>query len=169
MTKRNKKLLRDKRAVSPVIATVVLVAVTIVVAVAVAYWMGGIAGLYTRFEQLKVQSYNAPQVTFDSTEGHPFDGAGWNVTIVVKNTGTADATIDQVFINGKAEDAYNQVNVTQGNGLSVPIGKSVTVFIGILKDGELPPYEEGFTPGTSIELKLRSAAGMDYTQLLTLP
>lgn len=168
MTKRNRKLLRDKRAVSPVIATVVLVAVTIVVAVAVAYWMGGIAGLYTRFEQLKVQSYNAPQVTFTDPP-YPWNGDGWNVTIVVKNTGTADATIDQVLINGKAGDAYNQVNVTQGNGLSVPIGKSVTVFIGILKDGELPPNEEGFTPGTSIEVKLRSAAGMDYTQLLTLP
>ncbi|RJS77410.1 hypothetical protein CW711_06650, partial [Candidatus Bathyarchaeota archaeon] len=42
-------MFRNKRALSPVIATVVLVAVTIVVAVAVSYWMGGIAGLYTRF------------------------------------------------------------------------------------------------------------------------
>jgi flagellin-like protein len=34
---------RRRRAVSPVIATVILVAIAITVSVAVAYWMGGIA------------------------------------------------------------------------------------------------------------------------------
>ena len=38
----------DRKGLSPVIAVVVLVSVTIVVAVSVAYWMGGIAGTYTR-------------------------------------------------------------------------------------------------------------------------
>jgi flagellin-like protein len=47
---------RSRRAVSPVIATVILVAIAITVAVAVAYWMGGIAGQYTRFEQIEIQS-----------------------------------------------------------------------------------------------------------------
>lgn len=36
--------LKKRRAVSPVIATVILVAVAITVAVGVSYWMSGIAG-----------------------------------------------------------------------------------------------------------------------------
>jgi flagellin-like protein len=38
----------DSKGLSPVTAVVVLVSVTIVVAVSVAYWMGGIAGTYAR-------------------------------------------------------------------------------------------------------------------------
>lgn len=45
MTAINK--LRKRRAISPVIATVILVAVAITVAVS--YWMGSIAGQYTSF------------------------------------------------------------------------------------------------------------------------
>ncbi len=41
---------------SPVIATVILVAVAITVAVAVAYWMGGIASQYTKFEKVEIQT-----------------------------------------------------------------------------------------------------------------
>jgi hypothetical protein len=35
---------------------VILVAVAITVSVAVAYWMGGIAGQYTKFEKVEIQS-----------------------------------------------------------------------------------------------------------------
>lgn len=160
-----KGMLRDKRAVSPVIATVILVAVTIVVAVAVAYWMGGIAGLYTRMEKLQVQSAFATAKTFSTTQGDPWNATGWNVTIDVKNSGTADATIDYIVINGKpynAADYQGKVNVTTGIGLSIAIGETQTVIM-LLKSGA------PFTAGTSIEVKLHSAAGMDYTQLISLP
>ena len=52
----NMTKLRKRKGVSPVIATVILVAVTITVAVAVAYWMSGIAGQYTSFEKVEIQS-----------------------------------------------------------------------------------------------------------------
>ncbi|MCJ7761670.1 hypothetical protein MUP59_11115, partial [Candidatus Bathyarchaeota archaeon] len=38
----------SRKGISPVIATVILVAVTITVSVSIAYWMGGISGSYTR-------------------------------------------------------------------------------------------------------------------------
>ena len=43
-----------RKAVSPVIATVVLVAVAITIAVAVSYWMSGISSQYTQFEKVEV-------------------------------------------------------------------------------------------------------------------
>jgi len=44
----------NRKGISPVIATVIIVAVTITVAIAISFWMGGIAGLYTRFEKLEI-------------------------------------------------------------------------------------------------------------------
>ncbi|MCJ7771405.1 DUF4352 domain-containing protein, partial [Candidatus Bathyarchaeota archaeon] len=48
--------MRSRKGISPVIATVILVAVAITVSVSVAYWMGGISSLYTRLEKIEVQS-----------------------------------------------------------------------------------------------------------------
>ena len=87
----NKSIIAEKRALSPVIATVILISVTIVVAVSVAYWMGSIASGYTSFEQIELPT------TYAKAISSPF--TGWNVTIELKNTGSADATIDNIFIN----------------------------------------------------------------------
>ena len=56
---------------SPVIATVILVAVAITVAVAVAYWMGGIAGQYTKFEKVEIQTAYSVRNA----------GNGWNISM----------------------------------------------------------------------------------------
>ena len=91
-----REIIRIRKALSPVIATVILVSVTIVVAVAVAYWMGGIAGLYTRFEKMEITSCYAVK-----------DANGnYNVTVQLRNSGSADATIDYVLINGKPVSQY---------------------------------------------------------------
>ena len=71
----------------------ILVAVTIVVAVAVSYWMGGIAGLYTRFEKVEISSAYA---TYGATAFNGTD-AGWDITVNLKNSGSADATIESIF------------------------------------------------------------------------
>ena len=39
------------KAISPVIATVIIVSVAIAIAVAVAFWMTGLAGAFTKFEK----------------------------------------------------------------------------------------------------------------------
>jgi len=49
---KNKKL--NKRGISPVIATIIIVAVAIAIAIAVAFWVVGIAGLFTRYEKLEI-------------------------------------------------------------------------------------------------------------------
>jgi flagellin-like protein len=56
----------DRRGISPVIATVIIVAVTIAVSIAVAYWMGGLASFFTRFEKIEIGSAYA---TYDSDAG----------------------------------------------------------------------------------------------------
>jgi len=170
------KLFGDKKAISPVIATVILVAVTIVVAVAVAYWMGSIAGLYTRFE--KVEITNAYATYSDQV----FDG-GWTVTVNLRNTGTADATITGLLINGKPYGDYNptadaNVKITEGLSGTTKVITSSSDFntkglpIVSGQDGKLVfEIKKGvgpFNAGVSIEIKLHTAGGNDYPKMITL-
>ena len=91
------KTRRRKRGIEPLIAAVILVAVAIALAVAVAFWMSGIIGGYTKYEQLEVSAGYADWNEDDQT---------WIVVLQVKNTGSSDATIDEIYVNGRPHDAY---------------------------------------------------------------
>ena len=178
--KSQNKILRKSRAVSPVIATVILVAITITVAVAVAYWMSGIAGQYTAFEKVEIQSANAIKSDY-----------GWTVEMTLKNTGTATATLIDVFINdipvtgtiGPPIHLAHEMAIitdclegttypTTGTNILDPIpadlkdsiesGAEVTieVYIGI-------DYKS-LSSGTTVNIKIHSAGGMDYIRLVQL-
>jgi hypothetical protein len=49
-------VVRGKAGISPVVATVILVAVAIVIAIAVAFWASGLVGVFTRFEKIEIQA-----------------------------------------------------------------------------------------------------------------
>jgi hypothetical protein len=87
------------------------------------------------------------------------------ITINVKNTGSADATIDQIIINGRLLSQYTTptLNSTLGTGTLVAAGATTTITIGIGSQSVAP-----FTPGTTLEVKLHTAAGKDYPQMITL-
>jgi flagellin-like protein len=164
----SRRLCADKRGISPVVATVILVAVTIVVAVAVAYWMGGIAGLYTRYEKLEISSIYAESTTVDSTEY-------WNITVSVKNTGSADATIDNVLVNGRAFSQYSPKIQVNGSDTTInyplKVGQELILVIGIEKEpsGTISPNPWPFKSGVSVEVRLHSAGGQEYPKTVTLP
>lgn len=95
---KNMENIRNRRAISPVIATVILVAVAITIAVAVSYWMSGIAGQYTSFEKVSIKSaYASPK--YDATTPTKF--MGWVITLGLQNTGSSSATLNSLFVNEK--------------------------------------------------------------------
>ena len=144
-----RRIVKSIRGLSPVIATVILVSVTIVVAVAVSYWMGGIAGLYTRFEKVEITScYAVKNSTY------------YAVTVELKNSGSADATINYVLINGKPLSEYTGITV-RTLPLTLVLGRSAKVYVDI--------NVTVFESGTTLDLKFHSAAGKDYPQMLALP
>ena len=147
-------IMKSRKGISPVIATVILVAVAITVSVSVAYWMGGISSLYTRLEKIEVQSITAIKGV----------AGNYTITLAVKNTGSADATIDSVMINGKPLSQYPEVtaNLAVG-GTSVVAGGSASVCTFVCAGQGVP-----FTAGTTLEVKLHTAAGKDYPQMVTL-
>ena len=156
-----------RRGISPVIATVILVAVAIAVAIAVAFWMTGIVGLFTGFEQLQIVSAYA----------EASDNGGWEVTLEIRNTGTASATIDNIIINGKPVTTQNDIRIATTTGATAGNFQSAREFFNIqvtVNPGEsitlvlfLPSGT--FSPGQSVEIKIHTASGKEYPKLVVLP
>ncbi|AKG38517.1 hypothetical protein MA03_03390 [Infirmifilum uzonense] len=151
-----------RKGISPVIATVIIVAVTIAVAIAVAFWMTGIVGLFTGFEQVQVVSA-VPN----------FNNGQFTITITVKNTGTAPASPDNVFINGvpftnpPIAVTYNNTQWNPGEAKPLPPGAQATIIISF---NDRTGWAGGtLTHGVSVEIKIHTAAGKEYPKLVVLP
>ncbi len=83
-----KRLLKSRKALSPVVAAIILIAVTVAVSIAVAAWMGALTFTFMQTEQMSVTS-----MTFPSAN---------NITLAVKNTGSGKVTITAITVNGVA-------------------------------------------------------------------
>lgn len=165
--KSQNKIPRKSRAVSPVIATVILVAVAITVAVAVSYWMSGISSQYTQFEKVEIQ-------TAICTLDIP---GNWIIEVKLKNSGSKSSTLTNVFVNdvevdgGVGGTGYDEIGPTASaittsltliTPFSIPSGASDTVTIWVGAGyGTL-------SSGTTVNLKIHSAGGMDYIKLVQL-
>jgi len=155
------KIHRKSRAVSPVIATVILVAVAITVAVAVSYWMAGISGQYTKFEKIEIQ-----------TAICTLDGSGnWIISIELKNSGSKTATLTNVFVNDVEVDTYGasapnastiETSMTTATPFAIKSGEDKIVFVYV------GSTYETLSSGTTVNVKIHSAGGMDYIKLVEL-
>lgn len=163
-------ILQKRKAVSPVIATVILVAVAITVAVGVSYWMGGISSQYTQFEKVEIQTGYA---TYNSA------GTFWNVTMVIKNSGSADATVNMVFLNDVPCENYNETGAAPtlndwgvsfaSTGVVLQPGEDAEIYILIDNPPSVVTALQRLSSGTTVNIKLHSAGGMDYIKLIKLP
>ncbi len=151
---------QTRKAVSPVIATVILVAVAITVAVGVSYWMGGISSQYTQFEKVEIQS---GVCTVDAN-------GNWTIAMKLKNSGTATATMNSIFINDVELDTYDTVAVggewttDMTDTYSIESGREMTINI-YLSSAKSGTY---LSSGTTVNIKVHSAGGMDYIKLIEL-
>lgn len=152
---------RSQRAVSPVIATVILVAIAITISVSVAFWVGGTTGSFTKFETVEIQNGVCA-----------IDGSSnWVITISLKNTGTTSATLTNVFVNEAEVSAYGAAVPTAGEittslATATPTSMSsgeaitVTVWIGV--------GYESLSSGTMVNVMIHSSGGMDFFKLIEL-
>jgi len=126
---------RSRSGISPVVATVILVAIAIVIAIAVAFWATGLVGIFTRFEKLEItsayQDPNNPQ----------------NIIVRVRNTGSSPTAIAEVIINGVS---VGQVN--DPNNCRLDVGDTLQVTI----------TTSGLQGGVTYEVMLKSTGGKQY-------
>jgi len=151
-----------RRGISPVIATVIIVAVTIAVTIAVAFWLTGLIGMFTGYEQLSIDTIYAEP---DTTAG------SWTITLSVSNKGTSPTSITQILINGVDMKGSTCSGVTLSNPSELPIsfnpGDSKTIVITVNMGGQCGATT--FVSGGSVEVKLHSSGGKDYPKLIVLP
>ena len=136
------------RAISPVIATIIIIAVTIAIAVAVAGWMMGLWGSYTHVEALKL--FNGKLYT--------------NGTLVIDviNQGSAAAQLISASVGTKScslSSTNTQINGT--GGTVIPAGGFVILKITC-------DNWAGFPAGSQQSLTLVTANGNEYKATVTV-
>ncbi len=99
------KILKSKKALSPVVASIILIAVTVAVSIAVAAWMGALT-----FSFMGSSSISITNVEFVDTGTH-------YINITVKNTGTNQVTISSVTVNDHVESTDPTI-LTLDSGIS---------------------------------------------------
>jgi len=131
--------MKTKKGISPILATVILIAVTLVVAVGVIGWVMGIWGSMGKTETLKIISGN---ITLDMTNKKA------TLYLDVINQGTADAVIYKMIVGSNETTLTNPV-IIKANGtiatINIDLGSS-----------------DNYSPGVSYSVIVVTKAGNQY-------
>jgi len=90
--------------------------------------------------------------------------SGWLVTIIIKNTGTSAATIDNIFVDNVPVSTAKGVIAYNETGFTINQGDTKTIYI-ILYNNQT----YGYTSGIQLNIRIHSASGRDYPTTITLP
>jgi flagellin-like protein len=130
----------DSKAISPVIATVILVAITIVVALAFAFWASGLVASFQATERLEVRIIHVgPE--------------GGKVTIHIRNTGSNDVFITEIMTLQRG------TSIAAGpSGFGLTPGSSTRI-----------SFDHGVSRGQSFEVAVITSTGNAYYATGTVP
>jgi len=101
-----RKMRKNAKALSPVVASIILIAVTVAVSIAVAAWMGALVVGQMSTEEAKVTS-----ITWGTN----------TVTLNVRNTGSTNITITEAYVNGGSNILTTGVPVPANSAASVTL------------------------------------------------
>ena len=136
-------ILRDRRALSPVISGIILIAVTVAVAIAATTWMGSMTSSFMSIEEIKITNCQwASDFSY--------------ADLSVNNFGTSSATINEVKVNG---NSASNVTIISGNSTLEAGETSVLRVIQIF--GQYKKYEFviSTTRGTNVAFISSSVSG----------
>jgi FlaG/FlaF family flagellin (archaellin) len=136
-------VVRGKAGISPVVATVILVAVAIVIAIAVAFWASGLVGVFTRFEKVEIVSAY-------------WDGS--NVVIIARNTGSSIAVVDMILVNGAPCLTGLSKQMTIGGTFETQLPTNACAAGGTIRTG-----------GVTNEIALHTTSGKTYPVAVLIP
>jgi len=145
-----------RKAISPILATVIIIAVTLVIAIGVIGWIMGIWGTFGSTERLQIM---------------PDSKLYSNKTIVlhVKNLGSATAVITKIEVVGTDLTATGSCTVTPGED-GYLVGTTTGSFTSTLATTPKTVTLTGtasITPGASYQVKVYTAAGNVYSIVVT--
>jgi archaeal type IV pilus assembly protein PilA len=133
---------KNAKALSPVVASIILIAVTVAVSVVVAAWMGGMSvGLMGNAEQGTITNLDV-------------SGSGNQIIATVQNTGNAKITLTTSYINGA---------VTNSTAYPLTVAKGATMSIALTQAGLT------LTSGTDYTVKMTTSKGNNLVFTQTKP
>lgn len=136
----HRKFRKNAKALSPVVASIILIAVTVAVSVVVAAWMGGMTiGLMGNAEQVSITNI-------------AFNGTSSTISVMVQNSAGATSNITTAFVNGATA-------TMNGGATNVGLDKSSTVTIDLTGTT--------LSAGTSYSIKLITAKGTSVVNTAT--
>src|SRR5512137_1483856 len=142
-------------------------------AIAVAYWAMGIGNSFTKFEK----------VEFTNIYSDPPTVANGNFTVylTLKNTGSAAATLSNIYLNSRPYDtAYDniwtetKISGTYRSDQSL-VGQTIAVGQTLVGRMFLPTNATGISGSpiwssrSSVEVQVQTAAGRSYSNTVVLP
>ena len=134
-----KNFRRSKKALSPVVASIILIAVTVAVSIAVAAWMGALTVGFMGTEELRITSMSFGTNT---------------ITLVANNTGTSPVTINEVWVN----------NVRIADGSVTGEGESIAA-----NSGTQFVISTTVVDGNNYQVKLVSSKGNTFMYTAVAP
>jgi flagellin-like protein len=138
------------RGIEPIIAVVILVAVTLVIAIGVIGWIMGWWGTMGATESLQLYPDSYAKQNVNNSV----------VVLHIKNTGSASAVIYKVELIGVG--TATSVSTGSVTGSIIPSGTEVTINPGA--EGYIEFTISGtVTPGTNYQVKVYTRAGNVYT------
>jgi flagellin-like protein len=100
------KMLKSRKALSPVVASIILIAVTVAVSIAVAAWMGAL-------------TFQITNMSFGTS----------SIAVTVNNTGTSPVTINEAWVNNAKQSITNPVlpkDIIANAGIVLNITTTIT-------------------------------------------
>jgi len=130
-----------KKGISPVIATIILIAITIVIAIAVAGWVFGLFGSYSRTQAVTIVA-SASSCTPSSCQ------------IMVSNQGGSAVTVVSASINGMSASSL-------GGTQTISAGGSGTVVVYF-------PSSNSYIAGQTVQVQLGLSNGNTLSTTLVV-
>ena len=166
---------RNKKGMSIVISTIIIAAISITMAIAVAFWAMGLSSSFTKFEKLEIISMYVSDTAVPYTRTSPTIRTlnCYRITMQLKNTGTNTLTFNNVFLDGKPYNAggYLETRVP-GTILAYQTGLISTV----LQTGQTLTTANIYLPvggmwnsGDYATVEIETAAGRHYPYTVVLP
>jgi flagellin-like protein len=108
-----RKISKNAKALSPVVASIILIAVTVAVSIAVAAWMGALTVGFMGTEEVRITS-----MTFTST----------TITLTVNNTGTTPVTLNEAWVNNLQQSTVSGL----GSSISANSGTQIVITTAVV-------------------------------------
>ena len=140
-----RNILKSKKGISPILATLLLIVIAVAAVIVTYAWVMTFTGSTT--------SQAGAVLTVENVRFYNTSGSEYNIDITLRNSGTADATVDSVYMGPSASD-LSLLGPTAATTGTVEAGSTYTIEITggttLWTDGTTYYFNIGTEEGISI-------------------